>query len=154
MEHTKIREQVESHSSSLFNQRVDKSIMSINQIDYEANNAMPLTLQHIISYFAALKILFVETSQAYYKSQNVDFKEKIEEYITKVYKDLRKIKLSQQCTVQELDELLDYCNQLRHMMQTGLHNVSYFFRFAKYEPKSIKDTLKLFGPEKEDENKQ
>ena len=141
------KREIESHSSGLFNKRIDEIIRYVNNAELEANNAMPPSIQHAIAYHSSLMTLWQETNQAYKddKSINdkvtrcVDMGEKCANYLKR---DATSEKPT--ATMYDVVWLIQNCKMLRFQIYQGLHNLKYFFRIGQRDPKGILETLALF----------
>ncbi len=142
------RQEIESHSSNLTNQRIDGIIQVINANAYEAMSANPPSVQHALAYNSAVMVLYLATSSSYSIQKEVDkkedgFKKGIEEHMKRArYYNIR-IKYSE-CKQKDVEIMIDNSTQLYHLMHTALQNLKYFFRFGELNVRGIKETLKMF----------
>ncbi|KKK54157.1 hypothetical protein LCGC14_3087560 [marine sediment metagenome] len=138
------RDEIESHSSALTNIRIANLMRMVSIAEMEANNAIPPSIQHAVSYHNALLTLFFETSEAYDTGVNKTLGLEIERCV-KLGEGMSFIMKSDPTITQQHIELsLLNSKKLRYLMHRGLQNLKYFFRFGKHDPKGIKEILSLF----------
>ena len=142
------RQEIESHSSALTNQRINMLLITLNQIEFETLIAMPPTVQHAIQYHAVLLTLYFETSSAY--NNNEEFKKEIDLKLKNGHKMYLFLKNNSSSAKQsDVEWSINNSLNLRNLMHIGLQNLKYFFRFGKHDPKGLKQTLELLGWESE-----
>ncbi len=139
------RQEIESHSSGLTNLRISNIMKVVSIAEMEANNAIPVTVQHAVSYHSAVLTLYFETSEAYDTNVN---KDKINKEIQKCFLLGEKLSFymrysaaTRQITV---EQSIMNSKKWRFLMHKGLQNLNYFFRFGQHDPKGIKQALELF----------
>ncbi len=136
------KQEIESHSSNLFNQRIDQYFKLIAEAELVAMNKLPPNIQDVISYHASLFALWMEVNSAF-----EDYKEMNDEIIAcknngeVVAKFLRMKPEAKQYNV---EWMLQNCKKWHYLMHRGLQNMRYFFRFGKTEPRGIKQILEIF----------
>lgn len=137
------RQEIESHSSALFNKRLDEIFRIITRAELAANSALQPTVQDVIAYHSALMTLYLETNSAYEKHP---IEKKIIKYVDRGEKVARFIKITNPEKVKQRDVewLLQNCKTFRYLMWKGLQNLRYFFRFGEQDPKGIGAALELF----------
>lgn len=151
------RQEIESHSSALFNKRLDEIFRMIIRAELAANSTLQPTIQDVIAYHAALMTLYLETNSAYENhaiEKEINKKVKAGEKVARYLKIMPPNKVLQK----DVEWLLQNCKALRYLMWKGLQNLRYFFRFGQQDPKGIGAALELFqqddweatGGEKED----
>ena len=142
------KREIESHSSALFNKRINELFMLIDNAEMECLNAFPSpSVQSAIAYHAPLMTLFMETSRMYEDKEN-KYKPAIEKRVKNGMDLVMYLKgpKPQQIGV---ESLIRNCMQLRYLMQSAMHNLNYFLRMSFQEPKGIGEILKLFGEQDE-----
>jgi len=137
-----IKNEIESHSSNLFNQRIDLYFKIAASEALQANNAIVPNIQIAIAYHASLIQIFIETSTAH--DMDETFRDKINaavDYNEKVAKYLKRNPNAKQYYV---EALIENCKKLHYLFHRSLQRLRYFFRFGVMEPRGIKQTLALF----------
>ncbi|MCH8003904.1 MAG: hypothetical protein IH934_04720 [Nanoarchaeota archaeon] len=143
------RQEIESHSSALTNKRIDEILCTVNKIEFEANVAMPPTVQHAIQYHAILLTLYFETSAAY--EQDKEFKQAISQKLKDGHKMYLFLKNYSDFAKQgQIEWSINNSLTFRNLMHIGLQNLKYFFRFGKHDPQGLKQTLELLNFTEED----
>ncbi len=140
------RKEIESHSSGLFNKRINELYILVDNAEMECLNSMMPSIQTAMSYYSSLMTLFMETSRMY--ESNEKLKKSIEgcvKYSMQLVKYLKGPKPKQI----GVEQLISTCLKWRYLMQNGMHNLNYFLRMSFQEPKGIGEILKLFGGEDE-----
>lgn len=152
-----VRQEIESHSSQLTNQRIANLERSICVAELEAFNAIPPFINHAIAYHSILLTFYFETSEAYDTKLNEKYREQIEKCLSYGEHLVRYMKTRPKGKQIYTEVSIQNSKQLRFLMHKGLQNMKYWFRFGKHEPKGIKEILKLFQQtkvkgEEEEEN--
>ncbi len=137
------RREIESHSSSLTNMRIANLMRMVCMAELEVNNVIPPSVQHVTGYHSALTTLFFETNEIY--EDLGDFGEKIHECYIRAEKQMHLIKYGgKQVQLIHLIIAIQNCKKWRYLMHRGMQKKNYFFRFAKHDPKGLKESLELF----------
>ena len=147
------RKEIESHSSSLTNIRINEHFKLINSAELNATGVYKPTVQDAIAYHSVLLTLYMETSNL--MQVNDEIKVKVEKLVKKGEEQMREMKSKDPKTViqQDVEESITNSKQLRFVLQQGLQNLNYFFRIGKHDPKGISESLKLFeGSDKKNES--
>lgn len=146
-----VRQEIESHSSQLTNQRIANLERAICIAELEAFNAIPPTINHAIAYHSSLLTFYFETSEAYDTKLNEKFREQIEICLTNGEQLARLLKTNVEIKQYVVEISIQNSKKFRFLMHKGLQNMNYWFRFGKHEPKGIKEILKLFQGTKAEE---
>ncbi len=139
-----VRQEIESHSSQLTNQRIANLERSICVAELEAFNAIPPFINHAIAYHSVLLTFYFETSEAYDTKLNEQYRDQIEKCLAYGEKLAMYLKTHAKTKQLFIEVSIQNSKQLRFLMHKGLQNMKYWFRFGKHEPKGIKEILKLF----------
>ena len=137
------KQEIESHSSNLFNQRVDNLFRLVSTAELEANNSILPSIQVAIAYHSTLFTLYLETNEAY--DTDKDLSKAIEKLVTDGERVVKYLRQNPTAKQQSVEWLIQNCKQLRYLMHRGLQNLKYFFRFGQSEPRSIKEILAVFN---------
>ncbi len=143
------RKEIESHSSALYNKRINELYLLVDNAEMECLNAIIPTVQNAMGYYSSLMTLFMETSRMYESKNDKDKQSNaIEDCVKESMKLVRYLKTegAQQWGV---ESLIATCMKWRFLMQNGMHNLNYFLRMSFQEPKGISEILKLFGGQDE-----
>ncbi len=153
------RKEIESHSSALFNKRINELYILVDNAEMECLNALIPSVQSAMGYYSSLMTLFMETSRMYESNKETSGKETdgtkkptMQETIESCLKQSRELvkKLKGNNALQkDVEDLIETCLKWRYLMQNGMHNLNYFLRMSFQEPKGISEILKLFGGEDE-----
>ena len=136
------KKEIESHSSALFNKRINELWMLIDNAEMDCLNAMIPSVQNAMAYYAPLMTMFMETSRMYESNENIS--KPIEKCIKNGLILVTYLK-GNNAKQWGVENLIKTCMQWRYLMQTGQHNMNYFLRMSFQEPKGIGEILKLFG---------
>ena len=143
------RKEIESHSSALFNKRINELFILIDNAEMECLNALIPTVQNAMAYYSSLMTLFMETSRMYESKNEKDpLSNGIDGCVKKSMKLARYLK-SKNAQQWGVENLITTCLQWRYLMQNGMNNLNYFMRMSFQEPKGIGEILKMFGGEDE-----
>ena len=134
--------EIESHSSALFNKRINELWMLIDNAEMECLNSMLPSVQNAMAYYAPLMTMFMETNRMY--ESNPKLAKPIEKCIKNGLQLVIYLK-GKNPKQWGVESLIKICLQWRYLMQTGQHNMNYFLRMSFQEPKGIGEILKLFG---------
>ncbi len=143
------RKEIESHSSALFNKRINELYILVDNAEMECLNALIPSVQSAMGYYSSLMTLFMETSRMYESGKEKDSKKpNIQETIEACLKQSRDLvkKLKGERPLQkDVEDLIETCLKWRYLMQNGMHNLNYFLRMSFQEPKGIGEILRIFG---------
>lgn len=142
------RQEIESHSSQLTNQRIANISRMLCVAEMEANSAMPPTIQHAIQYHSALLTFYFETSEAYDTNINKEFRLEIEKCLKLGEQLSMLLKTNPKIQQGTTEFLIQNCKAWRHLMHKGMQNLKYWFRLGKHDPRGIKEILTLFNQQK------
>ncbi len=143
------RDEIESHSSALTNQRISNLSRLVCAAEMDANNALAPTIQHAIAYHSSLLTFYYETNEAYDKPINEKMREAIEACYIKGEMLARYLKQHPNALQKGVEDLISNSKLWRYLMHKGLQNLKYWFRLGKHDPKGIKQILNLFKGQKE-----
>lgn len=154
------RKEIESHSSALFNKRINELYILIDNAEMECLNALIPSVQSAMGYYSSLMTLFMETSRMYESNIEKDLgkktnekkkltmQETVEACVKESMKLAKKLK-GNDALQKDVEDLIMTCLKWRYLMQNAMHNLNYFLRMSFQEPKGIGEILKLFGGEDE-----
>ena len=140
------KKEIESHSSALFNKRINELYIIVDNAEMDCLNALMPTVQNAMGYYSSLMTLFMETSRMY--ESNNKLKTEIENCLKRCMELTNYLK-TQNAKQIGVEELVKTCLKWRFLMQNGMHNLNYFLRMSFQEPKGIGEILKLFGEQNE-----
>ncbi len=136
------RKEIESHSSALFNKRINELYILVDNAEMECLNALIPTVQNAMAYYSSLMTLFMETGRMY--ESNKELKAAIEG-CAKYCMSLANYLKSKNARQIGVETLITTSLKWRYLMQNGMHNLNYFLRMSFQEPKGISEILKIFG---------
>ena len=137
------KQEIDSHSSALTNQRINELFKIANMAEIEVNSSLMPTIQQAVGYHSILISIFNETSSVY------DTDGTLSEAILNCVKNGTIVAdyLKQSPNVKQGDViwLINNCTYFRHLIHRGLQRQNYFFRIGRQEPKGIKAALEIFS---------
>lgn len=137
-EEVELGETIASHSSFLTNRRIDIVLREVDAWEIQAWSRPKI--QHVESYFAALKCLFHEVFTALNESELKLLKNKFEEYWENYVETLKN---QAKHTPKQLYGLLFICDSINRIIRAALQRHGYFFVKIRREPRCIEDVLKI-----------
>ncbi len=140
------KKEIESHSSALFNKRINEIYILVDNAEMECLNALLPSVQNAMAYYSSLMTLFMETSKMYESNEKI--RNEIEGCVKYGANLVKYLKGGNPKQI-GVEELIRTCLKWRYLMQTGMHNLNYFLRMSFQEPRGIADILKLFGAQDE-----
>ena len=136
------KKEIESHSSALFNKRINELYIMVDNAEMECVNSLMPSVQTAMAYYSSLLTLFMETSRMYESDKKLKYAiEKCVKQSMGFANYLKGISPKQA----GVEQLISTCLKWRFLMQNGMHNLNYFLRMSFQEPKGIGEILKLFG---------
>ena len=136
------KKEIESHSSALFNKRINELYIIVDNAEMDCINALIPSVQAAMNYYSSLMTLFMETSRMYEGDDKL--KAAIELCLTNNMKLVKYLKGKNPLQI-GVEQLIATCMKWRYLMQNGMHNLNYFLRMSHQEPKGISEILKIFG---------
>lgn len=136
------RKEIESHSSALFNKRINEIYMLVDNAEMDCLNALMPSIQNAMAYYSGLMTLFMETSRMYESDKELN--SVLEDTIMNCMKLVKYLK-GEKPEQAAVETLIATCLKWRYLMQNGMHSLNYFLRMSFQEPKSISEMNRLFG---------
>lgn len=136
------KQEIDSHSSALTNQRINELFKIANMAEIEVNSSLAPTIQQAVGYHSILVSIYNETSSVY--DADEELYNSINDCVKNGITVANYLKQNHNAKQGDVIWLVNNCTYFRQLIHRGLQKQNYFFRIGRPEPKGIKAALEIF----------